>query len=241
MRSEDSGSVSRRCYTAVRGGLSFRADSMVTKHNSRAQKVLQARTSRSIFIKMGKTTSDRRSARKKLSPVIKRQLLMEAGYRCGNPRCTVILAVHILEDHHIKYVSEGGGDELSNLLALCPNCHTLYHHGEIPHEAIRHWKGMLLSMNSSAATSRAGRIAFASLFPCRSWRSSHPSSRSYRPTSRAKSCREVPLGTPCTSPWHRIIAAIFSSHGTANTWQTRANSPIFVESTRCLACLCPLL
>jgi hypothetical protein len=94
-----------------------------------------------------KTNTDRRSVRKKLSPVIKRQLLMEAGYRCGNPRCTVILAVHILEDHHIKYVSEGGGDELSNLLALCPNCHTLYHHGEIPHEAIRHWKGMLLALN----------------------------------------------------------------------------------------------
>src|ERR1700746_2038955 len=85
--------------------------------------------------------------RKNLSLVLKYELLMEAGYRCGNPRCPVILAVHILEDHHIIHVSEGGGNEPSNLLALCPTCHALYHHKEISREAIRHWKGLLLALN----------------------------------------------------------------------------------------------
>jgi HNH endonuclease len=85
--------------------------------------------------------------RKRLTLAQKHELLMEAGYHCGNPRCPVILAVHILEDHHIIHVSEGGGNELSNLLALCPTCHTLYHHKEISREAIRHWKGLLLALN----------------------------------------------------------------------------------------------
>jgi hypothetical protein len=87
------------------------------------------------------------NARKKLSLILKQDLLLEAGYRCGNPRCPVIMAVHLLEDHHIIHVEEGGKDEISNLLALCPNCHTLYHHGNITREAIRHWKGMLLALN----------------------------------------------------------------------------------------------
>lgn len=87
------------------------------------------------------------SRRKKLALPQKHDLLMEAGYRCGNPRCPVILVVHILEDHHIVHVSDGGGNQPSNLLALCPNCHTLYHHGQINREAIRHWKGLLLALN----------------------------------------------------------------------------------------------
>src|SRR5262245_3527610 len=72
---------------------------------------------------------------------------MESGYRCGNPRCPVILAVHILQDHHIVHVSEGGGNQLANLLALCPNCHVLYHANQVSREAIRHWKGLLVALN----------------------------------------------------------------------------------------------
>src|SRR5262245_52018035 len=104
-----------------------------------------------------------KAARKKLSVVLKRQLLMEAGYRCGNPRCPTILAVHLLEDHHIEYVSDGGGNSLDNLLALCPNCHTLHHHEEITQEAIRHWKGMLLALN--AAFDRVGVDLLRCLYP----------------------------------------------------------------------------
>jgi HNH endonuclease len=75
--------------------------------------------------------------RKRLTLAQKHELLMDAGYHCGNPRCPVILAVHILEDHHIIHVSEGDGNELSNRLALCPMCHTLYHAKEISREAMR--------------------------------------------------------------------------------------------------------
>jgi 5-methylcytosine-specific restriction protein A len=32
-----------------------------------------------------------------------------------------------LESHHIIWLSEGGSDELSNTVALCPNCHKKMH------------------------------------------------------------------------------------------------------------------
>src|SRR6266404_562227 len=69
---------------------------------------------------------------------------MEAGYRCGNPACHNIIT---LELHHIEYVSEGGGDEPSNLLVLCPYHHAMHHAGQIPVEAIRMWKGLLVALN----------------------------------------------------------------------------------------------
>ncbi len=69
---------------------------------------------------------------------------MESGYFCGNPNCRHILT---LELHHMVRVADGGGNEASNLLALCPNCHALHTKGHIPVEAIRHWKGMLVAMN----------------------------------------------------------------------------------------------
>ena len=56
--------------------------------------------------------------------VTKRQLvLLEAGYKCANPSCRHILT---LELHHIVWVKDGGGNDLENLLALCPNCYSLH-------------------------------------------------------------------------------------------------------------------
>jgi len=46
------------------------------------------------------------------------------------------------------WVRDGGGNEPTNLIALCPNCHSLHTHGHIPDQAVRVWKGMLLSLNS---------------------------------------------------------------------------------------------
>ncbi|MDO8631491.1 MAG: HNH endonuclease signature motif containing protein [Phycisphaerales bacterium] len=69
---------------------------------------------------------------------------MEAGYKCGNPTCRHILTMEL---HHIIWVKHGGRNETSNLLALCPNCHSLHTAGHIPEEAIRHWKGMLVALN----------------------------------------------------------------------------------------------
>ena len=35
----------------------------------------------------------------------------------------------ILEIHHILERCNGGTDDVSNLIVLCPNCHSLVHHG----------------------------------------------------------------------------------------------------------------
>jgi hypothetical protein len=87
--------------------------------------------------------------RKALSTPLKRDLLIESGYKCANPTCRIVLSLNILEDHHLIPVSEGGGDEFFNLIALCPNCHALHHKGVIASDALRHWKGMLAALNNA--------------------------------------------------------------------------------------------
>ena len=74
----------------------------------------------------------------------RQQVLHEAGYRCSNPACRTILTLDI---HHLDHVAEDGSNEPSNLLALCPNCHSLYHKGDIPRKSVRAWKMLLLSLN----------------------------------------------------------------------------------------------
>jgi hypothetical protein len=69
---------------------------------------------------------------------------MEAGYRCANPVCNHVLT---LEIHHMVWVKDGGGNSPENLLALCPNCHSLHTQGHIPAPAIRYWKQMLIALN----------------------------------------------------------------------------------------------
>ena len=46
-------------------------------------------------------------------------------------------------------IAKGGGNKADNLLALCPNCHTLHTAGHIPQEAIRAWKRILVALNHS--------------------------------------------------------------------------------------------
>jgi hypothetical protein len=70
-------------------------------------------------------------------------LLTEAGYRCAVPTCRSILA---LDMHHIWEVSAGGSDDPSNLIALCPTCHALYHRGTYKQESIYLWKAMLVAI-----------------------------------------------------------------------------------------------
>jgi hypothetical protein len=66
----------------------------------------------------------------------------------GNPLAPqasrTILAIDI---HHIVEVSEGGGNEPGNLVALCPTCHALFHRGEIVRDSIYAWKSMLVSLS----------------------------------------------------------------------------------------------
>ena len=54
-----------------------------------------------------------------------------------------------LQLHHIVWVQDGGSNDLDNLLALCANCHGLYTRGHIPEQAIRTWKSLLVSLNST--------------------------------------------------------------------------------------------
>ena len=55
----------------------------------------------------------------------------------------------VLDCHHIWWVRDGGGNDLPNLICLCPNCHALYHRGVFNDEAIRHWKSLLVAMNNA--------------------------------------------------------------------------------------------
>ena len=71
-------------------------------------------------------------------------VLTESGYRCAVPTCRNILA---LDMHHIWEVSAGGSDDPSNLIALCPTCHALYHRGTIQQQSIYAYKAMLVAIS----------------------------------------------------------------------------------------------
>lgn len=85
-------------------------------------------------------------SRTKIPDATRALVLLEAGYKCANPTCRHILT---LELHHIVWVKDGGGNDPSNLVALCPNCHSLHTHKHIPAEAIHTWKSLLVALNSA--------------------------------------------------------------------------------------------
>ncbi|MBF0121416.1 MAG: HNH endonuclease [Desulfobacterales bacterium] len=74
---------------------------------------------------------------------IKRRILMEAGYRCAIPTCRFPLA----ENAHIFSWSESKDHSYENLIALCPNCHTLFDSGKIDRLAIIAYKKKLMFLN----------------------------------------------------------------------------------------------
>lgn len=84
--------------------------------------------------------------RSKVSDQTRTLVLLEAGYKCANPVCRHILT---LELHHIVWVKDGGANSPENLLALCPNCHSLHTRGHMPESAIRMWKSLLVALNST--------------------------------------------------------------------------------------------
>jgi hypothetical protein len=87
-----------------------------------------------------------RSRRSRIALSVKLQVLAEAGYMCGNPRSKHILT---LELHHLEWVRDGGGNDPTNLIALCSNCHDLHTRGHIPRGAIEAWKQMLMLVAGS--------------------------------------------------------------------------------------------
>ena len=36
--------------------------------------------------------------------------------------------IDVIEAHHIMQYSDGGKNEIDNIMALCPNCHSIFHH-----------------------------------------------------------------------------------------------------------------
>lgn len=99
-------------------------------------------------------------ARRPISQTIRREVLTEAGYRCAVPTCRTILAIDL---HHVVRVAENGPNTTHNLIALCPNCHRLYHRGEIDAEAIRVWKGMLVTLNRAFDKDAMDMLLFLAL------------------------------------------------------------------------------
>ncbi len=92
----------------------------------------------------------------------RRQVLAEAGYRCAVPTCRNILALDI---HHIVEVSEGGSNDPPNLVALCGTCHDLYHRRIYTREAVRGWKGLLLSLNAAFDRETIDNLLFLRSLP----------------------------------------------------------------------------
>jgi len=84
-------------------------------------------------------------------------VLTESGYRCAVPTCRNILA---LDMHHIWEVSADGSDDPSNLIALCPTCHALYHRGTIKAESIYVYKAMLVAMTRAFDLEAIDRLLF---------------------------------------------------------------------------------
>lgn len=92
----------------------------------------------------GRTNRTNPVERKNLSVQTRTAVLTEAGYRCAVPTCRQILALDL---HHIYQVKDDGGDDPSNLIALCPTCHALYHRGTISRDAIFAYKAMLVAIS----------------------------------------------------------------------------------------------
>lgn len=87
-------------------------------------------------------------------------VLTEAGYRCAVPTCRGILA---LDMHHVWEVAAGGGDEPTNLIALCPTCHALYHRGTISADSIYAYKAMLVAISRAFDLESVDRLLFLRL------------------------------------------------------------------------------
>ncbi len=83
------------------------------------------------------------SDRPSIPTEVKRRILIEAGYRCAIPTCRF----PIIENAHIVSWAKSEDHSYENLIALCPNCHTLYDSGKIDRAAIIAYKKKLMFLN----------------------------------------------------------------------------------------------
>ena len=59
-----------------------------------------------------------------LNPALARQVYERDGWKCAH--CNERGSLH---PHHLIYRSQGGPDELWNLITLCAQCHRAHHDG----------------------------------------------------------------------------------------------------------------
>jgi HNH endonuclease len=111
---------------------------------------------------MAKTPTAKPKERTNLSLNTRTLVLTEAGYRCAVPTCRGILALDL---HHIWEVAAGGADDASNLVALCPTCHALYHRGTISADSIYAYKAMLVALSCAFDVESVDRLLFLSMCP----------------------------------------------------------------------------
>jgi len=69
-------------------------------------------------------------AKRSLTPSQRAKIILKVNGKCL--QCKKKYSSDVLELHHIKPVSEGGSNRLSNITVLCPTCHRRVHTGEIP-------------------------------------------------------------------------------------------------------------
>lgn len=82
--------------------------------------------------------------RSAIASELKREVLMEAGYRCAIPACKQIPAdiAHIIPYRKTKIHT------FDNLIALCANCHRRYDNREIDRKAMIQYKKNLSIINN---------------------------------------------------------------------------------------------
>jgi len=67
---------------------------------------------------------------------LRREVLVESGYRCAIPTCRQIP----IEIHHIIPWATNQEHSFENLISLCRNCHGLYERDEIDRTAMQRYK-----------------------------------------------------------------------------------------------------
>jgi hypothetical protein len=91
-----------------------------------------------------------------VTPRLRRQVLARDHHCCAIPGCR---AARNLDVHHIRFRSDGGGNELSNMITLCSGHHALLHNGvltirgEAPNALEFAWR------DHSARDRRTGSVA----------------------------------------------------------------------------------
>lgn len=84
------------------------------------------------------------SNRPNIPAELKRKILVEAGHRCAIPTCRSMVKVEI---HHIIPWCECQEHKEDNLIALCPNCHTLAHDDKIDKACLKMYKAKLKELS----------------------------------------------------------------------------------------------